>query len=149
MERQNAAGRRLVVAIIVAILTTCILSIVVFIAFEGTGRLPQQIGRLFLTVALSYYLLQGANWARWISGILLGLSGAATLVLAAFALFLSLSLVTMILFVLGAVYLGSAFVLFFDPGVLSYFGAGRRRPTYTTAEPVRFDWMEDNGKSGK
>jgi hypothetical protein len=46
-----------------------------YVAVEGTGRLPAQIVRFFLTVGLMWWLYRGSAIAKWIVIILFGFAG--------------------------------------------------------------------------
>ena len=122
MEPQVESGRRLVLAVIVASLTLSVLAIVAFNIARGPERLPQQIVRLLLTVGLCVFLYRGANWARWVAGILFVLAGLGSL-LGGVAV-LSTSMAGLLLIVMGFVYLASAVVLLFVPAVRAYFRVG-------------------------
>jgi hypothetical protein len=125
MEAKPETGRRLVLAVIVASLTLSVLVIVAFNLGRGPERLPQQIVRLLLTIGLCVFLYRGANWARWVAGLLFALGGLGSLLggLAA----LSTGMAGLLLIVMGLVYVGSAVVLFFAPTVRAYFGAGKAK----------------------
>lgn len=122
METKPEAGRRLVLAIIVASLALSVLAILVFNVARGPERLPQQIVRFLLTVGLCVFLYRGANWARWVAGILFTLGGVGSLLVGSVAL--TTSLAGLLLIAMGLIYAGSAVVLFFVPPVQRYFGVG-------------------------
>ncbi len=125
MANQPVAGRRLVLAVIVASLTISVLVIVAFNLGRGPERLPQQIVRFLLTVGLCVFLHRGANWARWVAGILFAFGGVGSLLGGLSAL--STSMGGLLLLVMGLVYLACAVVLFFVPRVRAYFGAGNAK----------------------
>ncbi len=125
METHNGVGRGMVLAVIAGTLTVSILVIVAFNIIQGPERLPQQIIRLLLTFGLCVFLYRGANWARWIAGILFAWGGVGSLL--AGALMLSSNMYGIVLFAMGLVYVGSAIILLFLPAVRTYFGVGRAR----------------------
>lgn len=122
MQPQTKVGRWLVLVVIVATLTLSVLVIVAFNTIQGPQRLPQQIVRFFLTVGLSVFLYRGANWARWVAGILFALGGVGSLV--GGVLTLSTSMAGLLLLVMGFVYVASAVILLFVPAVQAFFDAG-------------------------
>ena len=61
-----AAGRRyLLVALGFLALTSIVVSIA-YVMRIGPVRLPQQVGRLVILLALGYFVLRGRAWARWV-----------------------------------------------------------------------------------
>ena len=123
METGSPSGRRLVVAVIAATLTTSVIVIATFNMDQGSDRLPLQIVRFLLTLGLCFLLYRGTNWARWVAGILFGLTGLGSLA-GGFAL-LSAHKPGLAMIALGFVYSASAIVLFFVPSVRNHFrGAG-------------------------
>jgi hypothetical protein len=125
MQVQTGTGRRLILAVIAATLTLDVLAIVTSSAILGPQRLPQQIVRFLLSIGLCVYLYRGANWARWVAGILYALAGLGSLVAGLAAL--TASMAGLLLLVMGLVYVASAVVLLFVPTVRAYFGAGTAR----------------------
>ena len=123
MQPQREVGRRLVLAVIVATLTMSVLVIVTFNAVQDPQRLPQQIVRFFLTVGLCVFLYRGANWARWVAGILFAMAGLGSLLGGVAAL--TTSMAGLGLLVMGLVYVASTVVLLLVPTVRAFFGAGR------------------------
>ena len=123
MQPQREVGRRIVLAVIVATLTMSVLIIVTFNAVQGPQRLPQQIVRFFLTVGLCVFLYRGANWARWVAGILFAMAGLGSLLGGVAAL--TTSMAGLGLLVMGLVYVASTVVLLLVPTVRAFFGAGR------------------------
>ena len=112
-------GQRIVIAVILAIVGLSLLTIVSFTSFRGTERLPQQIVRFLLTIALCYFLYRGANWARWVTVVLCGLGGPAA-VLSGVAL-LPLGFPGVLLIAMGLTYIVCAGILLFAPSVRVYF----------------------------
>jgi hypothetical protein len=123
MQAQTETGRRLVLAVIVATLTLEVLAIVAFNTVQGPQSLPQQIVRFFLTVGLCVFLYRGANWARWVAGILYALGGLGSLVGGVATL--TTTMAGLGLLIMGIVYVASAVILFFVPTVRAFFGAGK------------------------
>ena len=131
MESKIATGRRIVLAVIVAILTLSVLSIFAYNVRLGPGHILQQIFRFLFTIGLCVFLYRGANWARWVVGILLSMAGVLA-VLGGIALLLK-ARAGFLLIVMGMVYLASAVALFFIPAVRAYFNL---RKTQVTTQPV-------------
>lgn len=75
--------------------------------------------RWALTLGLCYYLYQGRNWARWLTGALSGFAGAAG-VIAGFIL-LTQSLLGIFLIATSLADIGCAVALVFGRGVAEYF----------------------------
>lgn len=125
METKPDTGRWLVLAIIVASLSLSLLAIAAFNISGGPERLPRQIVRFFLTVGLCVFLYRGANWARWVAGILFALGGLGSLI--GGVAVLTTSMAGLLLFVMGLVYLASALILLFVPAVRAYFGVGNTK----------------------
>lgn len=115
----------MVLAVIVASLTMSLLVIVLFNLGRGPERLPQQIIRFLLTAGLCVFLYRGANWARWVGGVLFAL-GALGSLLGGLAL-LSTSIAGVLLLVMCLVYSASAVILLFVPTVRAYFGVDSAR----------------------
>lgn len=126
METKPDTGRSLVLAVIVASLSLSVLVIVAFNIGRGPERLPQQIVRFFLTVGLCVILYRGANWARWVAGILFALGGLGSLIGGVASLSTSI-MAGLLLVVMGLVYLASAVILLFVPAVRAYFGVGNAK----------------------
>ena len=121
MEDQRATGRGLVLAVIVATLALSALAIITSNVVRGSERLPTQIVRFLLTVGLCVFLHRGANWARWVAGVLFILAGLAGLV--GGAALVTLSPLGFVVIAMGLVYLASAYILLFVPAVREYFTA--------------------------
>jgi hypothetical protein len=122
MVPQREAGRRLVLAVIVASLALEVLTIALFNLQLGPARLPQQIIRFLLTIGLCIFLYRGANWARWLAGVLFALVGPISLVLGLGTLPMTSG--SLLLIVIGTVYMACAVILLFVPRVRMYYGAG-------------------------
>jgi presenilin-like A22 family membrane protease len=137
MESQITTGRRIVLAVIVATLTLSVLSIFTYNVRLGQERITQQIIRYLLTIGLCVLLYKGANWARWVMGSLLGYTG----VLAMFGgiAFSFNPRFSLLLIVMGMVYLAAAAALFFIPAVRAYFS---QKKIKITTQPV-----DDNQQS--
>ena len=119
MHGRAATGRRLVVAVMVATIAMSVLVIATFNAVQGPDRLPQQIVRFLLTVALCVFLYRGAGWARWVATVLYGLTGLWSLALGFTRLAAAKPGIQMIAF--GAIYAACASVLLFVPSVREHF----------------------------
>jgi len=98
MPRSVARGRALVLSALGAIVGISLVVIGVYVDHHGTGRLPEQVIRFALTVALAVFVYRGRRWARWLAVVLIG--GVGLVLLAA-------SRSTPVL-VMGAVYVLSA-----------------------------------------
>jgi hypothetical protein len=120
MQAHTEAGHRLVLTVIVATLTLSVLVIVASYTIQGPQRLPRQIVRFFLTVGLCVFLYRGANWARWVAGILFAVAGLGSLVDGVGAL--TISVAGLALLAMGLVYVASAVILLFVPTVQAFFG---------------------------
>ena len=120
------SGRRIVLAIIVAILAIDTFVIVWSNVGSGTELTPQQVVRFVLTVGLCVFLYRGANWARWVTVVLFGLAGLAGL-MGGIGLSYSYREVAardgggLLLIVMGLVYVASVIALLFVPTVRAYF----------------------------
>jgi len=122
MEPQSAAGRRLVLAIVVATLALSVLVDVMLITNRGSERL-WDIVRFLLTVGLCVFLYRGVNWARWVASILFALGGLRSLI--GGGTILARSMAGLLLLGMGLVYVASAVILLFVPTVKAYFGVGK------------------------
>lgn len=115
---QGKTWVRLVAALI---LSGTVLSILSFVATFGTSTLVPQIVRFALTLLICAYLVQGRQWARWLTVFLCGVatvtafstSGSATADVDAGSVTL--------LRVLGLIYLGCIVVLLVPAPVRAYF----------------------------
>ena len=120
MSSRDISGRPLVVGVIATTLSMSVIVILLYNIQLGPQALPQQMVRFLLTVGLCIFLYQGANWARWVAGVLFSLGGLGGLLggLAA----ISTGLAGLLLAIMGLVYAVCAIILFFAPTVRKYFG---------------------------
>jgi hypothetical protein len=119
MSTSTHPGRPYVIGVIVACLLLSLSSILITNLATGPQKLGQQGIRLLLEIGMCFYLYQGRNWARWVAGILFGLTGLAGLI--GGAALLSQSPFAFLLILLAAIYLACMAVLFFIPSVRAYF----------------------------
>jgi hypothetical protein len=119
MASQSATGRRLVLGVIVVTIGLSALVIVATNLALGPARLPVQIVRFLLTVALSIFLYRGANWARWVGVVLFAIGGLSSLLLSLGGL---PGTGAWLLLALGVTYLVCAGILLFVPSVRTHFG---------------------------
>lgn len=134
MFAKNAAGHSLVLLTIIAILFTE----VVVIGYSTLAGSMDQIGtdsiRLFVTIALCVFLYAGANWARWVTGILSILSvtrGLLTLIEHPATIASRLSLLLLIL-----MHATFVLLLLFVPAVKSYFATKSTPPAMPESNPT-------------
>ena len=120
IESRDVSGRPLVVAVIVASLSVSALVILSYNIRLGPQALPQQIVRFLLTCGLCVFLYQGANWARWVVGVLSGLGGLLSMI-AGFAALMT-NMAGLLLIAMGLLYVACMIVLLFVPTVRKYFG---------------------------
>jgi hypothetical protein len=52
-----------------------------------TSQIPQQFIRSGVTIAIAYFVYQGARWARWLTVVLVGLGGLGFITMGAGMLF--------------------------------------------------------------
>ncbi len=121
MTSKVETGRWLIVAVIVSVLALSVLSAAAFNVADGTDRQPQQVVRFVLTAWLCIFLYRRATWARWVSGVLFSLAGAAFLFVG-----LASDLGDFLLVTMGMVYAAAAAVLLFVPAVRAYFRSTRK-----------------------
>lgn len=81
----------------------------------SSDKLITYATRLTLAVLMFYFLFQGKNWAKWLAGILFAISGFLGLVSGFYLL--GDNPRSMLLLILGVVYLASAYFLFFSSQV--------------------------------
>lgn len=98
-----------------------LLSVVTFLASFGASAIVPQVVRFGLTLLICYYLVQGRQWARWLTVVLCvvavvtafstpppsGAGGGPTLVR-----------------ILGAVYLVCLVILLVPPAIWTFFASG-------------------------
>jgi hypothetical protein len=120
---ETDAGRKLVVRVAVIAIAVSIITIVSFNLVQGTGRLPQQLVRFGLTLALCYFLIRGQSWARWVSAALFLIAGLGSLV--GSVGMLGQSLGAFVFLALALAYLYCAGVLLASSVVRAFFGASR------------------------
>jgi hypothetical protein len=96
-----------------------IFTVVSVVAARGPGQLPRLLGRSILTLGLCVFLYRGAKWARWVTIILLVIAGLGSLIGGLMAL--STSWASLILLIMGLVYVASAIILLFNPKARDYF----------------------------
>jgi hypothetical protein len=122
--RLQAAGRKLVVRVVVIAMALSLFTIATFMLAQGTTRLPQQLLRLTLTVMLCIQLVRGASWARWTSAILFLVGGLISLGGVAGLLGTPASAWLMLGF--GGIYLYCAGVLIASRSVSAFFSQAQR-----------------------
>lgn len=110
-----------VVAAVVALVGSSVLSIAFFVLRVGPTRIATQLVRLLLTIALAYFLLQGKAWARWLTVGLLGLAILVSLP-SLWSVLRSANLLGLaFLGGLTATYVIVVGILLFSPGVGAHF----------------------------
>src|SRR5215207_4901533 len=75
MESTIQKGRLLILAIIVILVVTSLLSTTITVLTFGPDRLWRDAVRLLLTALLCFLLYQGRTWTRWLLALLVGLGG--------------------------------------------------------------------------
>lgn len=105
--------RRDLLAIIIITSAFSVLAITLFCLNFGFSRFPQQILRLLLIAALSYFLYQERRWAKWVYVLLTFLAGLGGILGAYFSFaetafsFLTFSmLLVSVFFLTVSIYLG-------------------------------------------
>ena len=126
MERGASNGQGLVIAVVAALISTSALVAVVYYFERGSDRLPSQVVRFLLTVVLCVFLYRGANWARWVAGVLCGLSGVGSMF--GGAMLLAGGKQGLPLLGLGVVYVTCFGALLLVPSVSAYFRRDRPPP---------------------
>jgi hypothetical protein len=111
----NAPSAKSIVVSIIAV----ILVLSVFSWFPTPE--PKDIGRLFVSCVLCWFLFKGKNWARWALIVLLAIGG--TMLVSAIATGQAGIEKTIILYVMSFAYLASASLLAFSRIVAGYFSA--------------------------
>jgi hypothetical protein len=109
----------MVLAIIVTCLSLDVLVTFTYALVAGQGQLVPQILRFSVLLVLCVYTYRRAQWARWVTGILLGLGGIIGIIIGLVQVD-STSLACVVL-ALGAIYLYAALILLFAPEVRIYF----------------------------
>ncbi|MGG6298168.1 hypothetical protein ACQ4M4_27560 [Leptolyngbya sp. AN02str] len=89
--------------------------------------------RFALTLLLCFALFQGCNWARWVSGALLGVGCLGAVV--AGILLLQTTPLAVALFFLGQIYAGCACILFVVPSVCQFFAGTPTPPSSPPRKP--------------
>ena len=82
MNGKADRGRKIVVAVIAAGLSTSALVIFASILASGTDGIAWESVRFALAVLLSLFLYRGASWARWITIVLTGAAGIGWIIVA-------------------------------------------------------------------
>jgi hypothetical protein len=116
-------GRSVVVRVVAISIAISVLTIVTFNVTQGTGRLPQQLGRFSLTLILCLFLVRGHSWARLVSAALF-IFAAITGLLGSVAL-LGKSLGAFALLAMAAAYLYCSWVLLASSAVRAFFATSK------------------------
>lgn len=110
-----------VVVAAVTLVAVAVFTIGFYLLLIGSAKLPGQLVRLSLTIALAYFLIQGRSWARWVTVCLLILAVLMTLP----TLFTTIASANMLGFTflagLTMTYLLVGGTLLFAPGVSAHF----------------------------
>ena len=125
MSDRIERGRLIVIGYIVALLTISFCVIAFYVLVIGPQKLPAQVIRFALTLALCIGLYHGSSVAKWILIVLLGLGGLLALVPVAtgdpFAIALGL--------ILAVVYLSFAVVMLASKSVKAFLVHQRGKAT--------------------
>lgn len=129
-DESRDTGKKLVVRVVVIALAISVVTIVTFNVILGSGRLPQQLVRFALTLALCFFLVRGRPWARWVSVALFLIAGIGSVV-GSLDLF-GKSLGAWALLAMGIAYLYCSGVLLGPASVRAFFSRARAPVTAGT-----------------
>lgn len=126
---QVAAGQRFVEIAATWLVAVSLAVSAFYIVRFGTASLPQQIGRLLLTVLLAWGLLRGRTWARWVTIVLAGLAFVFAIVPIARGAFRTIPpLPSLLLLAFALSYGVVARGLLYSTSVRAFFAARRASP---------------------
>lgn len=110
------AGRRIVhnIAALIVLISAIVIS--GYVGAIGTDRLPTQLVRFALTVALAYALRTGRSGARWLTIVLMGLAGIV-------GLLTTLVSGAWLMAIPSALYAGSALMLLAHRDVVAFYAS--------------------------
>jgi drug/metabolite transporter (DMT)-like permease len=130
MDQQMQNGRRLVWVVVLGAVIVDALTILTYNITIGSDQLLTQLFRFGLTLVLCRFLLRGANWARWVAGILFSLGGLVA-ALAGIAMAMTPEgTLGLLMLAIGLLFLAFAILLFCVPSVRLYFRASKFQRTY-------------------
>lgn len=114
-------GKRLAGIICVGLVGIAVISTITYNLQGTSDKLFKNILSLFLIIILCLCLYRGQSWARWMFAIVLGIAGAVTFLGTATSISaVGLNSYTIIMLILGLIYLTCSGTLIFSKSISAY-----------------------------